>query len=221
MSGRADPAGPTRYLARVASSLRGPRQYRDRILAELRDGLDQSVAAGIGRGLSEEGAVAAAIEDFGQPDAVAAGFATELAIATARHTLFWYLLTGPLVGVWWLLSLQPYPWRAGLVVVIAAIPVLPLIVVAIATATGTVATTGRLIRWLPEASARHAIAGSALVAALAVFGDLVMIGQYVHSGSPARPLGVIAVAASTIRVVCSSAVLLHLVVRGRLTVSAM
>jgi hypothetical protein len=220
-SGLAGPGGLTRYMAAIAVALRGPRRYRDRILAELRDGLDQSVAAGIGRGLSEERAVAAAIEDCGQPDAVAAGFATELAIATARHTLYWYLLTGPLVGVWWLLSLQPYPWRAGLVVVVAAIPVLPLIVVAIATATGTVATTGRLMRWLPEATARHAIAGSALVAALAVSGDLVMIGLYVHSGSPARPLGVIAVAASTIRVVCSSVVLLRLVVRGRPAVPAM
>jgi hypothetical protein len=91
--------------------------------------------------------------------------------------------------------------------VIAAIPILPLIAVAIATATGTVATTGRLIRWLPEATARQATAGAAAVAALALVGGLIMIGLYVRSGLPARPLGVIAVAASTTRVVGSVAVL--------------
>ena len=218
MSGRADPATPDRlttYLATIAGSLRGPQRHRDRILAELRDGLEQSVAAGIGRGLSDREAVAAAIDDFGRPDAVAAGFAAELAIATVRRRLLWYLITGPLVGVWWLLWLQRYPWRVGLVAMVAAIPVVPLIVVAIATATGTVATTGRLMRWLPEATARQAIAGSALVAALAVIGDVVMISLYARSGLPAQPFGIIAVAASAIRFLCSSIVLIRLVPRRR------
>lgn len=197
----------TRYLDTIAVALHGPRRHRARILAELRDGLDQSVAAGIERGLAEEQAVAAASGDFGRPDAVAAGFAGELAIVTARRTLCWYLVTGPLVGVWWLMLLQPYPWRAGLVALIAAIPALPLIVVAIATATGTVATTGRLMRWLPEATARQTMAGSVMVASLALIGDLLMVGLYVRSGLPARPLGVIAVAATAIRIVCSVIVL--------------
>jgi hypothetical protein len=224
VSGRAGPATPepiTTYLAGIDGALRGPRRHRDRILAELRDGLEQSVAAGIGRGLSEKEAVTAAIADFGRPDAIAAGFAAELAIATARRTLFWYLLTGPLVGVWWLLSLASYPWRAGLVAVIAAVPVLPLIVVAIATATGTVATTGRLMRWLPEATARQAMRGAEMVAGLALVGDLVMIGLYVRSGLPARPLGVIAVAASTTRWVCSVIVLARAPARRKPAVSAM
>ena len=223
MSGRAGPATPDRiatYLAAIAGSLPGPRRHRDRILAELRDGLEQSVAADLGRGLSEPEAVTAAIEDFGRPDAVAAGFATELTIATARHTLFWYLLTGPLIGVWWLLSLAPYPWRSGLVAVIAAIPVLPLIVAAIATVTGTVATTGRLMRWLPEATAHQALAGAAMVAGLALVGDLVMISLYVRSGLPARPVGMIAVAASTTRMVCSVIVIARARARRKPVVAA-
>jgi hypothetical protein len=203
-----------RYLAAIAGALRGPRGHRERILAELRDGLDQSVAAAIGRGLSKEEAVTAAIADFGRPDVVAAGFAAELAIATARRRLVGYLVTGPLVGVWWLLVLRPDPWHAGLVALVAAIPVLPLIVVAIATAGGTVATTGRLMRWLPEASARQAMAGSATVAALALLGDAVLISLYVRSGLPMQPVGIVAVVASATRSVCSGILLVRLAPSG-------
>jgi hypothetical protein len=203
------PAPVMTYLVEIAGALPGPRRHRDRILAELRDGLDASVAGHIDRGLSEEDALSTAIEDFGRPVAVAAAFAAELAIAYARRTLLWYLVTGPLVGVWWLLVLQPHPWHAD-AGVLAVIPALPLVVVAILTAMGTVATTGRLIRWLPEASAVQAVAGSATVAALAIVGDLIMISLYVRSGQPGHELGVIAVVASATRLVCSSLVLGHL-----------
>jgi hypothetical protein len=209
------PAQLTTYLAEIADALPGPRRHRYRVLAELRDGLDTGVAAHIDRGLSQEDAVTAAIDDFGRPDAVAAAFAPELAIANARRTLLWYLGTGPLIGVWWLLLVQPRPWRAGPVAVLAAIPPLPLVVVAIFTAIGTVATTGRLMRWLPEATARQAVAGSATVAALAVTADLVMISMYVRSGQPMHPPGVIAVAASATRFVCSTILLAHLAARRR------
>ena len=223
MTGSTNPpesARVTRYLAEIAVALPGPRPHRDRIVAELRDGLHTSAATHIDRGMSQQDAVTAAIDDFGRPDAVAAAFAPELAIATARRTLLCFLVTGPLVGVWWLLLLQPHPWRAGPAAVLAVTPVLPLIVVAILTATGIIATTGRLIRWLPEATARQALAGSATAAALAVIGDLAMISMYIRAGLPMQPLGVIAVGASTARLVCSSFVLLHLRERARPAVSA-
>lgn len=209
----AAPARLTTYLAEIAVALPGPRRHRDRILAELRDGLDSSVDANIDRGLSEENAVSAAIDDFGRPDVVAAAFAQEIAIATARRTLLCYLVTGPLVGVWWLLWLRPHTWHADPAAMLAVIPALPLIVVAILAATGAVATTGRLIRWLPEATARQALAATATVAALAIIGDLVMIGVYVRFDPPMQPLAIVAVAASVTRVVCSSTVLVRLVPR--------
>ena len=77
-------------------------------------------------------------------------------------------MTGPLVGVWWLLVLYPTPWRSGVVALFAAIPVFPLIIAAIATAAGTFATTGRLMRWLPEASPRQALLATITVAASAI-----------------------------------------------------
>jgi hypothetical protein len=63
--------------------------------------------------------------------------------------MVWFVVAGPLVGIWWLLLLYPSPWRTGLIALVAAIPVIPLIIAAIATAGGTLATTGRLTRWLP------------------------------------------------------------------------
>jgi hypothetical protein len=53
-----------------------------------------------------------------------------------------YIITGPLVGIWWLLLLHPYLWRTGLIALLVAIPVIPLIAIAIATAATALATTG-------------------------------------------------------------------------------
>jgi hypothetical protein len=61
------------------------------------------------------------------------------------------------------MQLQPHPWRTGVVALLTALPVLPLIAVGIATAAGTFATTGRLIRWLPEASPHRALTASGQV----------------------------------------------------------
>jgi hypothetical protein len=151
----ATPASDARldaYLSDLAARLRGPRRRREQILAELRDGLDHAITDRTIAGLPEGDAVAAAIAQFGSPQAVADAFAGELAAAYARRTIARYIATGPLVGIWWLLLLQPHPWRTGLIALLAAIPEIPLIIIAIATAAGTFATTGRLMRWLPEAT---------------------------------------------------------------------
>ena len=108
----------------------------------------------------------AAVAQFGSPQAVADAFAGELATAYARRTIAIYIVTGPLVGIWWLLLLRPDPWRAGLIALLVAIPVLPLITIAIAAAGATLAGTGRLMRWLPEASPRRALAATIAIAAL-------------------------------------------------------
>jgi len=191
------------YLADVATDLFGPRQHRARILAELRDGLDHAVANHTAAGLPEDRAVAAAIDEFGGPHTVADAFAPELAVAYARRTIAWFIVTGPLVGVWWLLLLQPFPWRTGVVALISALPVVPVIAVAIATAAGTFATTGRLMRWLPEASPSRALSATTAVACLALLGDLSVVVLYGWSALPQWPLGAAAVTASLTRIVCS------------------
>jgi HAAS len=97
------------YLAELATRLRGPRRRRQLVLAELRDGLDEAIADNLTAGLPDDRAVTVAIARFGSPQVVAEAFAGELAAAYARRTLAWFILTGPLVGIWWLLLLQPHP----------------------------------------------------------------------------------------------------------------
>jgi hypothetical protein len=197
------------YLTEVAAGLHGPRRRRARILTELHDGLDQAVADHARGGLAPEQAADAAIGGFGSPAEVAAAFAGELAVAYARRTLAWFVVTGPLVGIWWLLLLQPQPWRTGPAALLAAIPVLPLIGAAVATAMGTFATTGRLMRWLPEATPRRALSATVAVAALAVTADTTLIAIYAWSAAPARPDGGIAIAASLTRMACSAVAVRH------------
>jgi hypothetical protein len=191
------------YLADLAIRLRGPRRRREAILAELRDGLHHATEAHTAAGQKAGQAAAAAINQFGDPQAVADAFAGELATAYARRTIAWYIATGPLVGIWWLLLLQPHPWRTGLVALLAAIPVLPLIALAIATAAGTFATTGRLMRWLPETGPHRALVATTAIATLCVIGDVTVITMFAVSAAPARPLALIAVAASLTRIACS------------------
>jgi len=203
------------YLGDLAQHLHGPRRRRAQIMAELRDGLQLAVAGRTARGIPQDQAVADAIAEFGSPQAVAAAFAGELSTSYARHTIAWYIATGPLVGLWWLLLLQPHPWRTGLLALLAAIPVVPLVAIAIATAAGTFATTGRLMRWLPEASPHRALTAAIAIAALAVAGDLTVITLYIGSSGPGRPLAVLAVTASLIRIGCSLVAIPHTAVMRR------
>jgi hypothetical protein len=191
------------YLSDLAAQLRGPRRIREAILTELRDGLDHATEDHIAAGLPPDQATKAAITQFGTPHAVADAFGGELATAYARRTIVWFIATGPFVGIWWLLLLHPSPWRTGLIALLGAIPVIPLIVVAIATAGGTLATTGPLMRWLPETDPRRALAATTAVATLCIVGDLTMITILMLSGMPTRPLAVTAVAASLTRIACS------------------
>ncbi|MEV6493373.1 permease prefix domain 1-containing protein [Actinoplanes sp. NPDC051633] len=191
------------YLAAVAARLRGPRRCREAILAELSDGLDQAAYDHRAAGLPPGAAAATAIARFGAPQAVADGFAGELAISYTRRLIVWFLATGPLVGVWWLLVLRSEPWRTGVVGLLAAIPVLPLIAVAIVTGGGTVGTTGGLMRWLPETGPHRALVAASAIAVLSIIGDLTMIGVFLASGRPASLLGAVAIAASSTRMAAS------------------
>ena len=197
------------YLSDLAARLSGPHHRREAILTELRDDLEQATEDRIAAGLSPDRAAEAAIMQFGSPRVVADAFAGELTTAYARRTIACFIATGPLVGSWWLLLLQPSPWRTGLIAFVTAIPVIPLIIAAIATASGTLATTGRLMRWLPETGPRRALSATITVAMLCMIIDLAMITMIMVSGAPTTPLMIIAVAASFARIVCSAAVLRH------------
>lgn len=187
------------YLGEVAAALPGPRRRRAQILDELSDGLHQAVVDGTVGGLPTAAAVTATIERFGPPATVARAFAVELSIASARHTLAWFVGTGPLVGIWWLLLLHPRPWTGGAIALLHAIPVLPVVAVALVAAAIAFATTGQLMRWLPEASPRHAATAVLAVAALAGSCDIAVTALYLSSGRPAGPLAVVAITASLAR----------------------
>jgi len=197
------------YLAELAARLRGPRRRRDAILTELRDGLEHATDHHIAAGLPPELAATTAINQFGTPQAVTVAFAGELAAAYARRTIAALVATGPLVGIWWLLLLQPSPWRTGLTALVAAIPVIPLIAIAITAVGATLATTGRLMRWLPETSPHRALAATTAIAAVCLLGDLSMVTIGVLSGLPTRPLLAIAIAASLTRIAACITTIRH------------
>jgi hypothetical protein len=190
------------YLDDIGARLVGPRRRRRQILAELSDGLDHATDRLTAAGMPADQAAAAAVAQFGSPDAVADAFADELITAYARRTMALYVITGPLVGIWWLLLLRPEPWRAGPTALLAVIPVLPLIGLAVATAGGTLATTGRLMRWLPETTPRQALTATLVIAWFGMAADITMVGLLATSSSQTSPLAVTAVAASTIRTAC-------------------
>jgi len=195
------------YLDDLDTKLLGPRRHRSRILIELRDGLDVATDVHLAAGMTVERAQVAAVAQFGNPQEVAEAFGGELATTYARRAVATYIATGPLVGIWWLLLLQPDLWRTGPIATIAAIPVLPLIAIAIAVAGGTLATTGRLMRWLPETSPRGAAAATIAVAGVSVVADLTMIGLIAASATTSALLAIVAVASSVTRIACSAAVL--------------
>jgi hypothetical protein len=212
----ADRAQLDAYLRDLGRRLPGPRRRRQRILAELRHGLDQAVADRTAAGVGERTAVSAAIAEFGPPQAVADAFTDELATAHARRVLAWFLATGPLVGVSWLLLLQPHPWRSGLVALLAAIPVLPMVALAVAAATSTLATTGRLMRWLPEVDPRRALVATIAVTGLVLAVDVMLIAIYARSDLPREPLAAVAVVGSLVRAGCSIVALRRAVAMRRI-----
>jgi hypothetical protein len=124
-----------------------------------------------------------------------------------------YLGTGPLVGVWWLLTFVPDPlavrsWAAGPGTVWAAIPVLPVIVVAILAAVGTLAATGRAARWIPAASPYQAVTVAGGIALACIGGDLAALGtlgsRLLADRPPPWVLAGVAVTASLIRIGASA-----------------
>jgi hypothetical protein len=138
------------YLAAVGARLSGPPAARAAITDELRDGLLETVEVHRTRGCTLREATAAAIEEFGDPPVVAAAFAPELAAVQARRVALALMVTGPLVGLTWLIAAAVNalpPWRHQLTGPWLALPVAGLALVVAGPALGlTVAATGRLGR---------------------------------------------------------------------------
>ncbi|MEU2890610.1 permease prefix domain 1-containing protein [Streptomyces albidoflavus] len=151
------PDGPVeRYSAELAAALRGPAGARERLVAEVRDGLAETVAAYEAAGALPERAVREAVAEFGSVAEVAASCQRELTVAQARRTARALALTGPfLVACWWLVrgtggeqgGVSGFAHQVAVQLSSAA-------VVAVVLAALALGATGAWGRWLPVAAER-------------------------------------------------------------------
>ncbi|MGH2904758.1 MAG: hypothetical protein ACRDK7_14425 [Solirubrobacteraceae bacterium] len=213
MSGPAEPPAPgvaeqtiESYLAEIAARLDGPVNARREILAELGAGLADAADAHRYAGLDSTEATFAAIAEFGCPARVAAGFRGELAATTARRTALTLmtvgLLTSALGSIAALAShihLPAPPWESSTLPAGAWLATL-LATVAIAAAIGshlyTLASAGRLTRWLPARPATSAAiaAGSAVLANAAMFTRLTIVAVATPRSLAVLPLAAVGAA---------------------------
>ncbi len=218
-----------RYLAEVTGRLPGSPRTHSGIVAELRAGLLDATGAYQSAGQSPAGAVQAAIREFGDPARVAGSFRAEIATRLARRVAVAVLVTGPLVGLLWIVTavashlVGRLPWaglpaglRVGLILVAVAATV---------TAGGAllgIAATGRLTRWLPGAPRRAptaaAIAGFGAVGADALGLALLAAELATMSGTVSPVPATAAAAASVVRLTLARRAACHcLAMRAALT----
>ncbi len=201
------------YLRVLGDQLHGPARARTAAIEEIRSGLDDAITAHRTRhGTSATVAAEAAITQLGAPQVVAAAFAGELAVGQTRKALWILLLTGPLVGIWWLLLLATQSGAIQPAIILTAIPALPVVAAAIVIAAIVLATTGSLIRWLPESSPRQAALTAGLIGLgilavdttmLAILAARILTGT---AGSLSPTLAIIAATVSVIRIPFAAAV---------------
>jgi hypothetical protein len=207
-------AGPAveGYLAEVTARLPGPARAHTGIVAELRSGLLDATDAHRSAGLPPAQAAQAAIREFGDPAQVAAGFRAGIAASQARRVAIILLVTGPLVGLLWIATAAASHLRIGLTLPwqwTGLSPGLGMGVYLVAAAAGvtawgamlSIATTGRLTRWLParprQAPTAAAVAGYGAVSADGL-GLILLAAELATIPGKLSPLPAIAAAAASL-----------------------
>jgi hypothetical protein len=187
------------YIDQVMAPLSGSRRMRADIAAELRTGLLDAVDASTQAGLSKAEATAAAIEDFGAPEEVAASFRPELSVCQARRLSAVLVVGGSVIGLLWMHAAQASDVGSGRPSAWAWLgaPPMPLVgaalAIAVSTALVTMAVSGPLTRWLPDRPRLVALAaagGGLAVAAtdLAILG--LLLGRLVLAPGSLAPVPV-------------------------------
>ncbi|GAB2879681.1 permease prefix domain 1-containing protein [Streptomyces mayteni] len=148
------------YVAELSAALHGPTRAKARLLAEIRDGLADTVAAHARGGEPRRPAFDAALHEFGTPEELAPSCQRELTVAQVRHTAGTVALTAPLLLAGWLLSWhaggadgwlpRTAQLLAGCLTVVAVLAALP--------AVAALAATGPLARRLPTPGRLPAVA---------------------------------------------------------------
>jgi hypothetical protein len=171
-----DPVRPiAAYLAELDAALSGTRRACADVLDEVHDGLLAATDRHRYGGATALEAEQAALAEFGRPELVARAFAGELATARARRLLVTLLLTGPLVGVWWLLLLAPHRWPPNPGQLVSALPVLPVVGLTVAAVLAVLAGTGGLSRRLPALTPRRTVQATRVLALTCLAVDVAML----------------------------------------------
>jgi len=160
------------------------RQLPASIVDELADGLAETHRSYLGRGLSPDAAAEAAVEEFGSPEEILAGFAR---VNPARRAARRLLGLGPVVGGGWVAALVTSRVWPG------PLPVRVVIGVALLASIGSlaVAALGRRYR-VSVCSGVAGFAGFAaldialIVSALALLGPLTWVTALAMAGSMVR-----------------------------------
>jgi hypothetical protein len=194
------------YMDELAGGLPASRRARRAILAEVGDGLADTVEKHQAEGATPDQAATAAIEEFGSPRALAAQFATELAGVTAHRVGLALICTGPVVGLVWLAAFIArgggLGWRGELTAMLSTIPtyaiVLALVVPAALVATAGAGTASRRLPVGP----RLAAAAASFAAVGCMVGDVTLITGLIVStlrGVDESWLAAVAVLFSSVR----------------------
>jgi hypothetical protein len=168
----------------------------------LADGLTCAVDVRLDRGATRPDAVAAAIAEFGPPAVVAAAFARELLIESARRAGLALLGGGPVVGVLWVLAAPGtgLAWPQRILATLAAVPGYPLVLaLVVPAAVVTVAAAGRLgprLRLPAVAAVQVAIIGC-------IAGDVLLLSTVLHA-APTGWAATAAAAASGVRLTAAA-----------------
>lgn len=139
------------YAEALAAALRGPARAKARMVAEMRDGLADTVAACADAGLPPDRALERAVREFGTVAELAPACQRELTVAQVRHTSRAVTLTTPVLAVCWylLLTAAHGTGRAPSAAQWLAAPFAGAATVAALLAAVALAVTGPLARRLP------------------------------------------------------------------------
>jgi hypothetical protein len=189
------------YLDRLADRLRTHAPLTPEIAAELRDDLVDATMALIPDSPTTIVAAHRALDDFGDVESVAQAMQPELAARRARRTGIALLVSGPLIGACWLTAVFTTAHHTSTWLWLPVL-IFPVLMVGAPATALTVASTGRLCRWLHPRTAltRRALT---LASAAAGVGDLFLLAGsavlLLLPGPLPSPLLALAAAASLAR----------------------
>jgi hypothetical protein len=190
--------GLSTYVADVEAGIPTWHRGRDSLLAELADGLTDTLEHYLALGVSRPEAERRALNDSGPAAVVANAITEHLVTRHVGRTATTLLLTGPTIGLLWLAALTPGQTPAHLLTRYP--PLIPVLVAAVASAVLTLRILRRPTR-LPRLSPRHLLAVSCLAAAASDIFILATAGTHAAQlpGGTLGPVAVLAATASIIR----------------------